>query len=125
MRRLLSALALASAAFSQVPTIPPPIIQVTCKPGEATSPTRPYAGAKAAVDVVGLAAATGIPQTSMVEFHANFASIEDLDKSVRSVAHYSNQTGATGPMKPYACSRRPAMCVRRFTAFAPVTDEHG
>ena len=86
MRRLLSALALASAAFSQVPTIPPPIIQVTCKPGEATSPTRPYAGAKAAVDVVGLAAATGIPQTSMVEFHANFASIEDLDKSVRSVA---------------------------------------
>ena len=35
------------------------------------------------MDVVGLAAATGLPQTWMVELHANFASLEDLDKALR------------------------------------------
>jgi len=82
MRKLLSALALASAGFSQAPTIPPPVIQVVCKPGSASGPTRPYAAVRAAPDVVGLAAATGLPQTWMVELHANFASVEDLDKAL-------------------------------------------
>jgi hypothetical protein len=77
---------LAWAGFSQTPTIPPPIIQIICKPGTASGPTRPYAGAKAAVDVVGLTAVTGLPQTWMIELHANFASIEDLDKAVSSLA---------------------------------------
>ena len=82
MRKLLSALILASAAYAQAPTVPPPVLQIACKPGTATGPTRPYAGAKAAVDVMGLAAATGLPQTWMVELHANFASVEDLDKAL-------------------------------------------
>jgi len=86
MRKLLFALALASAGFSQAPTIPPPVLQIACKPGTASGPTRPYAGARAAVDVVGLAAATGLPQTWMVELHANFASLEDLDKALTSQA---------------------------------------
>jgi hypothetical protein len=86
MRKLLFALTLSSAAFSQAPTVPPPILQITCKPGNATGPTRPYGAAKAAVDVVGLSAATGLPQTWMVELHDTFASIEDLDKAISAIA---------------------------------------
>lgn len=82
MRKLLSALALVSAAFSQAPTDPPPIVQITCQPGYSTGPAKPYAGAKAAVDVVGMSAATGMPQTWTVELHDTFASIEDLDKAI-------------------------------------------
>jgi hypothetical protein len=82
MRTLLFTLGLAAAGFAQAPTVPPPILQIACRPGAASGPTRPYASAKAAVDVVGLAAATGLPQTWMVELHANFASLEDLDKAL-------------------------------------------
>lgn len=82
MRKILAALALASAGFSQAPTIPPPIIQVSCQPGFFNRATRPYALAKAAIDVVGMAAITGPPQTWMVELHSNFASLEDLDRAV-------------------------------------------
>ena len=87
MRKLLSALAFASVAFAQAPTDPPPIVQITCKPGNATGPTRPYAGAKAAVDVVGMSSATGLPQTWMIELHDSFASIEDLDRAIVSTVH--------------------------------------
>ena len=81
MYKLLCGLLLAAAGWAQVPTEAPPIIRITCKPGGARGPTRPYADAKAAVDVMGLASATGLPQTWMVEMHPNFASIEDLDKA--------------------------------------------
>ena len=43
---------------------------------------KPYASAKAAVDVVGMASTTGMPQTWTVELHNTFASIEDLDKAI-------------------------------------------
>jgi hypothetical protein len=86
MRKLLSALALASSAFSQGPTAPPPIVQIASAAGYSTSPAKPYAGVKAAVDAVGMSAATGLPQTWTVELHNNFASLEDLDKAISAIA---------------------------------------
>lgn len=85
MKLLISLPLLCCSAFSQGAAVPPPIIQITSKPGAAAGPTRPYAGARAAVDVVGLAAATGMPQTWMIEMHPTFASIEDLDKALSAV----------------------------------------
>jgi len=85
MKLLISLPLLCCSAFSQGAAVPPPIVQITSKPGAAAGPTRPYAGARAAVDVVGLAAATGMPQTWMIEMHPTFASIEDLDKALSAV----------------------------------------
>ena len=83
---MLFALALVRAAFSQAPTLPPPILQITCGSGTSTAPARPYAAAKAAVDVLGMTSATGMPQTWTVELHNNFASIEDLDTAISTTA---------------------------------------
>lgn len=85
MKLLISLPLLCCSAFSQGAAVPPPIVQITSKPGAAAGPTRPYAGARAAVDVVGLAAATGMPQTWMIEMHPTFASIEDLDRALSAV----------------------------------------
>jgi hypothetical protein len=85
MRTLLFAGILASCALAQGPTDPPPIIQVTRKPGISARTIRPYADAKAAVDVVGLTAMTGAPETWLVEIHLNYASIEDLDQRLTAV----------------------------------------
>lgn len=85
MKLLLSLLLLSCLAFSQGAAVPPPLIQITSKPGTAAGPTRPYASGRAAVEVVGLAAATGLPQTWMIEMHPTFASIEDLDKALGAV----------------------------------------
>jgi len=85
MKLLVSPLLISCCAFAQGGAVPPPIIQVTSKPGAASGPTRPYASARAAVDVVGLTSTTGLPQTWMIEMHATFASIEDLDKALGAV----------------------------------------
>jgi hypothetical protein len=85
VRKLLGLMALSWSGFCQAPTIPPPIVQITTKPGNASGPTRPYVAAKAAVDVMGLSAASGLPQTWMVELHTNFASLEDLDRAISSL----------------------------------------
>ena len=82
MSKLLFALALVPAAFCQAPTGPPPILQIACEFGHSEGPVKPYAAAKAAVDVMGLSSATGTPQTWTIELHNNFASVEDLDKAI-------------------------------------------
>jgi hypothetical protein len=86
MRTLLFAGILAAGALAQGPTDPPPIIQLTRKPGIGGKAIRPYADAKAAVDVVGITAMTGLPETWLVELHQTFASLEDLDRGFRAVA---------------------------------------
>jgi len=96
MKLFLSLLLLSGAAFSQGASVPPPIVQITSKPGAAAGPTRPYAGARAAVEVVGLAAATGLPQTWMVEMHPTFASIEDLDRALSAGMPARQPTDAFG-----------------------------
>ena len=80
MRTLLVTGILAFTACAQGPTDPPPVIQLTRKPGIGGKTIRPYTSAKAAIDVVALTAMTGAPETWLVELHPNFASIEDLDR---------------------------------------------
>ena len=71
---------------AQTLTEPPPFIQLIRKPRIGAAPIRPYAEARAAVNVIGMAAVTGTPEVWLVEAHLAFASIEDLDKAVSAVA---------------------------------------
>ena len=89
--------ALAVCAAAQGPTDVPPLLQVIRKPGTTgTGTIRPYNGAKAAVDVVGMTAITGVPETWGVELHQSFAAIEDLDRALAGVA-VSGSTEAAQP----------------------------
>jgi hypothetical protein len=63
------------AAFSQG-TTPPPIVRILSTGG----PNRP-GYADTTVDVIGLTATTGAPQTWWIEMHPSFASIEDHGSS--------------------------------------------
>ena len=94
MKRMLLFSLLACSLSAQGPTAAPPLIQIFSKPGDSAGPTRAYAG-KAAIDVIGLSAATGLPQTWMVELHEKFASVEDLDKAISST-HFRQTNDAEG-----------------------------
>jgi hypothetical protein len=96
MKLFLPSLLLCCSAFSQGVAVPPPIVQITSKPGGAAGPTRPYAISRAAVDVVGLASSTGVPQTWMIEMHPTFGSIEDLDNALSAVAPGRQPSDAFG-----------------------------
>src|ERR1700674_3655451 len=86
MRTLLLAVLVSPGALAQAPTDPPPLIQLVRKPGTGAVNIRPYAAARAAVDVVGMNAVTGLPETWLLESHQSFASIEDLDQSLTAQA---------------------------------------
>src|SRR5439155_100501 len=86
MRILLSVI-LPACLAAQAPTEPPPIIQLVRKPGIAAASVRPYGDTRAAIDVVGLTAVTGLPETWFVEAHYNWASIEDLDRGLASAGY--------------------------------------
>lgn len=86
MKTILLAGILASSMAAQTLTEPPPFIQLIRKPRIGASPIRPYAEARAAVNVIGMAAVTGTPEVWLMEAHLAFASIEDLDKAVSGVA---------------------------------------
>lgn len=47
---------------------------------------RPYANAGAAVNVLGMVAVTGVPETWLVEVHPSFGSIEDLDRGLSALS---------------------------------------
>src|ERR1022692_3848646 len=99
MRTLLFAGILASCVLAQGPTDPPPIIQLTRKPGIGGKAIRLYADAKAAVDVVGMTAMTGPPETWLVELHQTFGSIEDLDRGLTAVAPLRSSGDAADPFR--------------------------
>jgi hypothetical protein len=86
MKTLLLAGLLAGAAAAQM-TEAPPVIQVVRKPGTGSASSKPYADAKAAVEVLGLTAVTGLPETWMIESHPSFVSIEDLDRAMAPGRH--------------------------------------
>jgi hypothetical protein len=86
---------LAFSMAAQTPTEPPPLVQLIRKPNISAAPARPYAEAKATVNVVGMIAVTGTPEMWLVEAHQSFASIGDLDKAAGTAT-----TG--GPAHPYA-----------------------
>lgn len=87
MKPILVLAVFAGCAAAQGPTDVPPILQIIRKPGTGASGTiRPYRGAKAAVDVVGMTAITGLPETWGIELHQTFAEIEDLDRALAASA---------------------------------------
>ena len=86
MKTILLAGILALSAAAQAPTEPPPILQLIRRPGTVVAPIRPYADARAAVEVLGMVSITGPPEAWQIESHQSFASIEDLDKAVGPVA---------------------------------------
>jgi hypothetical protein len=81
MKTLLLAGLLAASAAAQMTDVPP-VIQLVRKPGTGSLSFKPYADAKAAVEVVGLTSVTGLPETWMIESHPSFVSIEELDKAM-------------------------------------------
>lgn len=97
MKLALIVASLAGCAAAQGLTDVPPILQIIRKPGTGGNGTiRPYNGVKAAVDVVGMTAITGLPETWGIELHQTFAEIEDLDRALASFpvngANYAQPT---------------------------------
>ena len=99
MRILLFAGILSSAAAAQSLTDPPPIVQLVRKPGTGGASLKPYANAGAAVNVVGMASVTGLPETWLVEQHYSFASIEDLDQRISALAPVRAFSDASDPLQ--------------------------
>jgi len=65
---------------------PPPLLRVIRMPGsDALISPAHYSSARAQVDVLGIRAATGLPETWTIEMHPTFASIEDLDAALGSM----------------------------------------
>jgi hypothetical protein len=81
MRLLTLAAAVTFCAAAQSPSDPPPLLQLIRIP-LGSKMARAYANAKAPVDVLGLTAMTGSPETWLIETHQTFASIEDLDRAL-------------------------------------------
>lgn len=90
---------LAACAMAQPPTYPPPIMQLVRKPGAIAAPLRQYAGSGAAVNVIGMAAITGLSETWLMELHESFASIEDLDKGLSALAQARPAGDPSDPMQ--------------------------
>ncbi len=98
MRICLLAAMLAAAAAAQGLTDPPTIVQFVRKPGIGGASLKPYANTGARVNVIGMAAVTGLPETWLVECHYSFASVEDMDQRI----------AAASPVRPSADSSDPA-----------------
>src|SRR5262245_27042480 len=87
MRVIVFAAILGGVALGQSLTSdPPPILQIVRKPGTAGASLRPYAGARATVNAIGMRSITGTPETWLVEAHYSFASVEDLDQRLAALA---------------------------------------
>jgi hypothetical protein len=99
MRILLLAGILSSAAAAQSLTDPPPIVQLVRKPGTGGASLKPYANAGAAINVVGMASVTGLPETWLVEGHYSFASVEDLDQRIGALAPVRAFSDASDPLQ--------------------------
>lgn len=85
MKLFLLSIALAGFAAAQSPSDPAPFLQLTRIPNGSKT-ARPYQRAKAAIDVIGMASMTGLPETWLLEPHQTFASIEDLDTALHAAA---------------------------------------
>jgi hypothetical protein len=115
MRTILLVGIFAAGAFAQAPTDIPPIIQLVRKPGIVAASTRPYANARAAINVVGMTAITGLPETWQLEAHFSFASIEDLDKGLTAVTPLRadpSQDDVLAPARAMLALYRPALSYR-------------
>ena len=82
MKTLVLPLLAVCAASAQGLSDPPPILELVQKPGYAGSAIKPYVDARASVNVLGLTAITGLPETWFLEMHPNFTSVEALDQAL-------------------------------------------
>jgi hypothetical protein len=99
MRIFLLAGILSSAAAAQSLTEVPPIVQLVRKPGTGGASMKPYANAGAALNVIGMASVTGLPETWLVEAHYTFASVEDLDQRISALAPVRAFSDASDPLQ--------------------------
>lgn len=90
---------LAHAAVAQSITEPPPIVQLVRKPGTGGASLKPYANAKAALNVIGMSSVTGLPETWLVESHYSFASVEELDQRISTLAPVRALNDAGDPLQ--------------------------
>jgi hypothetical protein len=106
MKLYLLALSAAICASAQTSSDPAPLLQLTRIPNGSKN-TRLYQRAKAAIDVLGMASMTGLPETWLVEGHLTFGSIEDLDTALRAVAPTgpANKFGQPQPEELLGASR--------------------
>ncbi len=88
---------LAATCAAQSLTDPPTIVQFVRKPGIAGASLKPYAGAGAAINVLGMTAVTGLPETWLVECHFSFASVEEMDQKMAAAAPVRNSSDASDP----------------------------
>jgi hypothetical protein len=72
-------------AGAQSFTDTPPILQLVRTPTSGPAQTRPYGEAGVAVNVIGMVAITGLPETWLLEAHWSFASIEGLERGLSAV----------------------------------------
>jgi len=86
MRIFLLAAILTSLGGAQSLSDVPPIVQLVRKPGTGGASLKPYANSQAAINVIGMASVTGLPETWLVESHFSFASVEDLDQRISAVS---------------------------------------
>jgi len=99
MRIFLLAGFLTCAAVAQSITEPPPIVQLTRRPGTAGTSVKQYANAQAAINVLGMASVTGLPETWLVESHYSFASVEELDQRISALAPVRALNDAGDPLQ--------------------------
>ena len=92
----LALLFIASAALGQSLTDPPPLLQIVQKPGYAAAAVKPYSDAHAAVNVIGLSAVTGLPESWFLVSHPNFGSLEDLDRALGAIGAPQSAASAEG-----------------------------
>jgi hypothetical protein len=108
---------LATCTTAQVFTEPPPIVQLVRIPRAKDVWTRQYKTAQARVEVLGMTAITGLPETWLVEAHDSFASVEDLDRRLASLPQGSNEfsppSTMIGVLRPN-WSYRPDQASRMF-----------
>jgi len=97
MRICLFAAMLAATAAAQGLTDPPTIVQFVRKPGTGGASLKPYANTGAAVNVIGMAAVTGLPETWLVECHYSFASVEDMDQRIAAASPVRPSVEASDP----------------------------
>jgi hypothetical protein len=96
MSRLIFLGMIAASGFAQAPTDPPPIIELVRKPGNSFTAIRPYADARVAVNVVGMTAVTGLPETWLLEAHYNYASVEDTDRALDAAGAFNSGAAQSG-----------------------------
>jgi hypothetical protein len=106
---------LAACAFAQTPSDPPPILRLIRNPGSGGLMPR-YAEARAAVESIGMTAATGLLETWFVELHQTFAGIESLDQALAPLPPGRGDDGLINPPRTMIAQFRPAWSYREDQA---------